>query len=117
MGEAGGRKLEPERYAVEPTTDVDHRTCCFGVQCESGRRKPGALHEQLDGFQPKQPPKIKISSDLRQLERRHPEDQFPRNGKWFPACGNDSDPWTPAEHLLSKLGAGIQQMLAVVHDQ
>ena len=68
MGQPSSGELERKRYAVEPTTDLRHGTGCLDVEFERWHSQPGPLHEELDGFQPEQLAKIKISSELQQLQ-------------------------------------------------
>ena len=116
VGEPGGSKLKPERYAVEPPTDFRYGRRRLGVELERRRSKPSAFHEQLDRFQPEQLAKINITVELRQLEWRHAVDKLAWVSERFPARGDHIDLWAVSDHLLNEGTARVKQVFAVIKD-
>ena len=116
--QAGGRKLDGQGDAIESPADLDDRVAIGGRQLEARVGGPGTLQEEQDRVAREQPVTIRrspVGGGNRQ--RRHGQDRLTGDAQRFLAGGQDAHIGTGDKDGTRQLGAGGQEVFAVVEDE
>lgn len=114
-GDPRGGVLDREREPVELPTDGRHDRCGALGQGEVGTPLGGALGEQLDGRRRQDGAQPGVL--VRRRERRHRPDGFTRHAEGSQAGGDDAEVRAGPQERLDEVGAGRDEVLAVVEEE
>ena len=94
-------QLDRQRHPIEARANLGHRRGIVIGDGEPGPGMAGPVGEQLDGF-------------IGQRQRRHPPAHLTRHADRLTARREQRQPRRPTQQSDDQLGAGIEQMFAVV---
>ena len=111
------RQLDRQRDAIEPLADLGDRRGILCGQVETRQHRCGPIDEELDRRVVCHPDHAGRLLGRRHGERSDRPDVLAIDSQQFAARRQDADLRAIAQQGIEQAGAGIEQMLAVVHDQ
>ena len=113
----GGGQLDGQRHPVQPPADRHHQLGGLPADGKLDTLRSGPLNEQRDRIGRLRRPGVRIAGS-RKRQRRHPVNGLSADAERLAAGGQQMHPRAAPQDQLSGLGAGADQVLAVVeHDQ
>ena len=112
----GRGEFDGQRYAVELAADFADRRDVLAGQAEPGPGQRGPVAEQPDRFRLGRRPRI-CHLGLRYGQRRHRPARLPRHAQPGLAGRQDAEPGAASKKRRDRVGGGLDDVLAVVHDE
>jgi hypothetical protein len=115
-GHPGGGQLDSERNAVQPAADLHDRLAVALRQLEQRQHQPGPFHEEPDRLELAQLVQPR-RSPVRHRQGRDTPDRLAVHAQRLAAGGQDAQARAAAQEPSCQVGAGSDQVLAVVEHQ